>query len=115
LKSEKTSRKEHFPFNLYVNPLKDRHRNFLEDLNYAGKNKPQTADEIENNLEKATRLIFHALLNHQKLETSKVYEVINAKSMHHILDAAIQHYDLRSSELVRLFFEMAIIFLKKQS
>jgi hypothetical protein len=113
VKSEKISRKDHFPFNLYENPLKsNRLRNFLEDPKYAGKNQYQTADEIENNLEKATRLVFHALLNHQKLETSKVYEVINAKSMHHILDAAIKNYDFRSSELIRLFFEISIIFLK---
>lgn len=112
MKSEKTSRKDHFPFNLYEIPLKSRHRNFLEEPNYAGKNKPQTADELEDKLEQSVRQIFHILLNYQKLEQSKVYDIINAKSMHHILDAAIKDYDLRSSELVRLFFEMAIIYLK---
>lgn len=112
MKSGKTSRKEHFPFNLYQNPLKDRHRKFLEEKNYAGKNQPQTADEIEDKMEQATRMLFHTLANFQKLEKSKVYDVINAKSMHHLLDAAAQQYDFRTAELIRLLFEMSIIFLK---
>lgn len=104
---------KHFPFNLYENPLASkRYRKFLENPDYAGKDRHSIPNELEDRLEQAMRILYHITHDFDRLERSKVYDVINAKSMHHLLDAAIKYYDFRTSELVRLLFEASIIFLK---
>lgn len=113
MKSGKIREEYHFPFNLYLNPLTTRQREFLDDPNFKGKNPSAVSDELEEKYEKAMRIVYHIVLDFDRIKRSKAYDVINAKSMHHFLDAAIKHDDFRTSELVRLLFETAIIFLKK--
>ena len=102
----------HFPFNLYQNPLSTQQREFLENPDYRGKNPSDTADKIEEKLEKSFRTVYHILLDHQRLEESKVYDVINAKSMQMFLESVIQKSDFRTAELVRVIFEMTVFYLK---
>lgn len=114
MKSENIRGFRHFPFNLYENPLpSQRYRKFLDDPNYTGRDKHSIPNELEDRLEQAVRIVYHIMHDFDRLERSKVYEVINAKSMHHILDSSIKYYDFRTSELVRLLFETAILYLKK--
>lgn len=104
----------HFPFNLYENPLSStRYRKFLENPDYAGKDRHSIPNELEDRLEQAMRIVYHIMHDFDRIEITKAYDVINAKSMHHLLDAAIKYDDFRTSELVRLLFETSIIFLKK--
>lgn len=112
MKSRKEIDNYHFPFDLYRNPLSKEQKKFLENPNYRGKNPYDTADAIEEKLEKSFRTVYHILVDHQRLEESKVYDVVNAKSMQIFLEAAIQKNDFRTAELVRILFEMAIFYLK---
>lgn len=103
----------HFPFNLYADPLSKRYRSFLGNSNYSGKDKHAIPNELESKLEQSMRIVYHIMHDFDRLDRTKVYDVINAKSMQHFLDASIKYYDFRTSELVRLLFETAILFLKK--
>lgn len=113
MKSENIIGFSHFPLNLYANPLSKRYRNFLEDPDYSGKDKHAIPNELEAKLEQSMRIMYHIMHNFDRLDRTNVYDVINAKSMQHFLDVSIKYYDFRTTELIRLLFETAILFLKK--